>query len=342
MDVSGSMAARRAEAESIAPLERAAHRRLFIEAARVLTISLAAATLLSMTARVFWLGDLAVHFPLQYAALALMAFLVFVGIRRPAWAALALGIAVANALGAAPALAASAPQEAQALMQGDEPPVRLRMVSINVLYRNREYRQVTDFILRERPDAVALMEISDTWRREIATLGRDYPYRYETRGSSGRGVSLWSRFPLRDAAVLDIGSDYEPAIQATLLVSGRPVRVFVVHAAWPVTPELTTLRNRQLQAVAQYARETRTLPLVVLGDLNISPFSPHFQRMLREGGLRSASAGFGWYPTWPTYMPVAGIQIDHALVSERIRVQAFECGSLEGSDHRPIRVDLAL
>jgi hypothetical protein len=52
-----------------------------------------------------------------------------------------------------------------------------------------------------------------------------------------------------------------------------------------------------------------------MGDLNVSPFSPHFQALLSGGNLKSAAQGFGWQPTWPTFLPPAGIQIDHALTA---------------------------
>jgi endonuclease/exonuclease/phosphatase (EEP) superfamily protein YafD len=81
---------------------------------------------------------------------------------------------------------------------------------------------------------------------------------------------------------------------------------------------------------------------VVLGDLNITAFSPHFQSLLAQSGLRSAVPGMQWLPTWPTFLPIAGIQIDHALVSPGITVRGVERGPRVGSDHWPLVVDLAL
>ena len=56
--------------------------RRILAAGALLTLSLLAATLLATTAGVFWLGDLAVHFPVQYAGLALLVFRLFLD--RPA------------------------------------------------------------------------------------------------------------------------------------------------------------------------------------------------------------------------------------------------------------------
>ena len=219
--------------------------------------------------------------------------------------------------------------------------MRLRVVSINVLYANDDHDGVLDFLRRERPDAVALMEMNPSWRAAMAPLQKDYPFHYQTIGIGSRGITFWSRLPMREASVLPLGVRQEPAIQATLQVQERQIRVFAVHTTWPMAPNSAARRNAQLEKLADQARAV-TLPLVVVGDLNISPFSPHFQRLLKDGGLRSGADGFGWQPTWPSFMPPAGIQIDHALVNSRVVVEHFSAGGAVGSDHLPIVADLVL
>lgn len=220
-------------------------------------------------------------------------------------------------------------------------PVRVRIVALNVFYANGDYKRVGDFLRRERPDAVVLSEMNQDWRRALSPVEKDYPHRYQTLGPSGRGVTFWSRHPLKDAGVLPIGVRAEPAIQATLQLQGRELRVFSVHTTWPLAPASARRRNLQLTRLAEQAHAV-TLPLVVMGDMNISSFSPHFERLLADGRLRSAAEGFGWQPTWPTFMPPAGIQIDHALVNSRVAVEHFSRGPSLGSDHLPIVADLVL
>jgi endonuclease/exonuclease/phosphatase (EEP) superfamily protein YafD len=309
-----------------------------------LTLSLLFASLLATTAGSFWLGDLAVHFPVQYAALALLLFVVFLVVRRPVWAALALAIAAFNAMSAAPALATRPPPAPAASARGvGGDPVRVRIASINVLYTSSQFQRVADFIHRERPDAVVLVEMTAEWRQGLARVEREFPHRYETHGPGGRGVHLWSRLPMKDVGELAIGVRQEPAIQATLTApGGRSLRLFGVHTSWPMAPRSANRRNEQLEELARHARATTSLPLVVVGDLNVSPFSPHFRHLLEAGRLRSAADGFGWQPTWPSFLLPAGIQIDHALVSPAVTVKAFSRGPFDGSDHRPIVVDVLL
>lgn len=336
-----SLAEARAHGEFIAVRDQAV-RRGILSVGLVLTLTLLAATLCAAGARDFWLFDLATHFRVQYAAMGLFGFILLLVARAPAWALLALIVASWNAMYAAPSLMTHhppRPRVAGEAATGD--PVRLRVASINVLYSNDEYSRVADFVQRDRPDAVAMLEMTSKWRQALAGLDKIYPHRYQTTGVGGRGITLWTRLPMKDVSVLPIGIRQEPAIQATLEVQGREVRVFAIHLTWPVAPASARRRNEQLELLAERARAV-TLPLVVMGDMNISPFSPHFQQLLVDGRLHSAAEGFGWQPTWPSFLPPAAIQIDHALVNSHVVVEHFNRGAPTGSDHLPIVADLVL
>jgi endonuclease/exonuclease/phosphatase (EEP) superfamily protein YafD len=335
------LAEARAHGEFIAVRDQAV-RRGILSVGVVLTLTLLAATLCAAAARDFWLCDLAVHFRVQYAAMGLFGFILLLVVRAPAWALLALCVASWNAMYAAPALMThpvNLPRTAGEAATGD--PVRLRVASINVLYSNDEYSKVAAFVQRERPDAVAMSEMNAKWRRALAGLDKIYPHRYQTIGVGGRGMTFWTRLPMKDVSVLPIGVRQEPAIQATLDVQGREVRIFAVHTTWPMAPASARRRNQQLELLAEHARAV-TLPLIVMGDMNITSFSPHFQQLLVDGRLRSAAEGFGWQPSWPTFFMPAGIQIDQALVNSRVAVEHFRRGGTTGSDHLPIVADLVL
>lgn len=341
--MSGSVPAERGAHGGFSALRDQAFQRRILAATGLLTLSLLGATLIATTAGGFWLGDLAVHFPVQYAGLALILFVAFLIASRPGWAALALAIAAFNTMSAAPVLAARPPAAPPAVARGPGDPVRVRVASLNVLYTSGQYQRVADFIHHERPDAVVLMEMTEEWRHGLAGLARDFPYHYETHGVGIRGMNLWSRLPIKDVGVLPIGVRQEPAIQATLTTpQGRSLRLFGVHATWPMAPPSAERRNQQFARLAQVARATTSLPLLIVGDLNVSPFSPYFKQLLAMGGLRSAATGYGWEPTWPSFLLPLGIQIDHALVNPATTVETFRRGAGVGSDHRPIVVDILL
>jgi endonuclease/exonuclease/phosphatase (EEP) superfamily protein YafD len=300
----------------------------------ILTLSALVATLGSAAALRFWLADLAVHFRLQYAALALAGCLILAVSGHAPWAALAFLIAAIQALICAPLLNSRAQAAASTDLAAC---VALRVVAINVWYRNHQFQRVIDFIARERPDVALLAEVTAEWEQALAPLVEKYAHRYTTRGRRGTGLLLLSRWPMQ-AAVLPGFSDFEPAVAATLRINDRSLELLSVHTSWPLGPKSSVLRDRQLALIDEFARR-QTQPLIVLGDLNVSPFSPHFQALLAGSKLKSAAQGFGWQPTWPTFLPPAGIQIDHALTSAGVFITSFRRGSGVGSDHLPIIID---
>jgi endonuclease/exonuclease/phosphatase (EEP) superfamily protein YafD len=80
--------------------------------------------------------------------------------------------------------------------------------------------------------------------------------------------------------------------------------------------------------------------VIIAGDLNLSPWSPYYARLVRETGLADIRKGFGLLPTWPTHLRPMMIPIDHCLVSPDISVSRVRTGEHIGSDHLPLIVDL--
>jgi endonuclease/exonuclease/phosphatase (EEP) superfamily protein YafD len=83
-------------------------------------------------------------------------------------------------------------------------------------------------------------------------------------------------------------------------------------------------------------------PVLLLGDLNASPWSYPFRRLLEGSGLRDGSLGRGFQPTWPTGLWPLLIPLDHSLHSAGIGIQDRIVGPAVGSDHYPVIVDFTV
>lgn len=219
-------------------------------------------------------------------------------------------------------------------------PDRLRVVSFNVLAANESYEAVMEFIGSADADIVFLHESSLPWEEaaEAADLG------YRVVKSRDEDHIFGTLVMVRgEAEVQSFGfTEQEPRSVEVLLTleSGRRVAVLGVHPLAPVTERTAGLRDAQMTYAARWAAG-QDVPAVVAGDLNSSPWSHAFRRLLDEGGLHDSQRGFGLQVSFPASSnPVFRIAIDHVLVSDSIEVVDRRLGPANGSDHFPVIADL--
>lgn len=313
--------------------------------AGLLAIGLVASSLLALVARWFWWADLLVHFRVQYVALALLLGVLAAWRRRRVWLAAAAIALLLNAppvlrswllppAHAVPAIAPAGDADARAW-------ARVRIGAANLLWHNRSHDDALRWARGADADVLVFVEVDPHWYVALQALRTRYPYEYAESRPGWSGTLVLSRWPLRHVARLDTGSPRTQDSVLDVLMPRHPWRLIAVHATWPLGPAVSGWRAADLAAIAATARAS-TLPVVATGDFNLSPWSPHFEALLRAGTLRDAAAGRGWQPTWPTFLPPLGIQIDHVLVSPSVAVNSFGVGTIEGSDHRPVLADLLL
>ncbi|MEW5986828.1 MAG: endonuclease/exonuclease/phosphatase family protein [Chloroflexota bacterium] len=288
------------------------------------------ASILGFFGRFWWVFDLVSHFRLQYFGLLLINAVLFLLGRRPRPATVAGLVAAVNFLPLLPFLART-PRE----QTGDQ---SWRALFINVNRYNRAYARIHTLIGRLKPDFVILAETDAGWLPEFEKLQADYPYWHGRLGSqSSSGVYLFSRIPLQNVQALDFGLTPRPLIVAQMELDGRPFTLIGAHPHSPTGPLRTARRNRQMAELAQYAL-AQPGEVMVMGDLNISPWSPFFQQFIRTSGLRDGRRGFGLKLTWPTIFPFLRIPIDHCLTSAGVTIHRFDTGPFIGFDHFPIVV----
>jgi endonuclease/exonuclease/phosphatase family metal-dependent hydrolase len=158
---------------------------------------------------------------------------------------------------------------------------------------------------------------------------------------------VYSRYPLDQARFMDLGEQGSVNVSASLRSPAGPVGFYAVHLASPTSVAATRTRNRQLQALAGLLSAARagnpgSQPQVLVGDLNVTPFSPRFPAFLEEAGMVDARRGRGWQGTWPAAIPPLRIPIDFCLVDRASRVTGIKRGPRVGSDHLPLEVQLRI
>lgn len=281
--------------------------------------------------------DLLAHFKVQYLSVAVAA-LVFFGLKRqPAWIALSLSGVLLNLAVILPWYFPIAPAQAA---QAAQPAQTLRVLTANVQVKNRNTAPLLALIRRENPDLVAVIETNRQWLQDLQAIESTFPYSVQSRNAEGFGVALYSKYPLTADVVATPTQSVFDFVVATVQTPNKSVAVMAVHPPPPIRPPLFKERNQQLQLFNRYAQRTK-LPIVLMGDLNITPWSPLYQQFARTANLRNSRQGFGILPTWSTKLSPLMIPIDHCMVSPEIRVTATRRGPAIGSDHLPLIVDLA-
>ena len=100
-------------------------------------------------------------------------------------------------------------------------------------------------------------------------------------------------------------------------------------------------RNDQLAALPAVVKEQK-YPVLLIGDLNTTPWSSHFKRLVNKSGLKNSMKGFGHQPSWPSDQFFLRIPLDHILHAPEIAIHNRMILKDVGSDHFPVIVDFAL
>lgn len=297
------------------------------------------ATLAALGAEVSEFLALFSHFAVQYLLIQLAATIVFLSVRQWPLAFTALLIALPNLVAVGPYL--------PGLIKAVPPPVStqtpIRLVSANLLARLEDPAATLAYQTQANPDVLVLSELTPRWREKLGVLERRYPYfALRTRWNSW-GIGVYSRYPMEEVKNLDLGDNLSSHLSFRLVIGEGKVQIYAVHLASPPSTRSAPLQSTQLEKLgALLALPESALPTLVVGDFNSTPYSPAFQSLLRQTGLRDARRPFGLHITWPVWPLPIWIPIDHCLVRGSLEVGRVSIGTRTGSDHFPLECDFSL
>jgi len=284
------------------------------------------ATLLALLAPLGWPFELFSHFRVQYLAAALLLAVLLAWRRRAVAAVLALVVAIWHAFPAVPASDAAAAADCAG--------PAFTVATVNVQFSNTRREAFRAWLATQPADFLVIQEVTPAWAAELEAQ-TVYPHRHVLTRDDPYGLAVLSRWPLESVTLVDLAGDGLPSLAGVVDTGGQRIRFLGLHTHWPLTPALAAARDEALQGAAQLA-STAELPVVVLGDLNLTPDSPAFDRLIEQAGLRDVMWGRGWRPTWLASVWPLALRIDHVLVSSGLCVEHAEVGPALGSDHRPV------
>jgi endonuclease/exonuclease/phosphatase (EEP) superfamily protein YafD len=324
------------------PIARAVGRwfadRLWAFTAAITTV-LVATTLLSLLARRFWLADLCANLRVQQVLGVMLVALVACCFLRWRWVAVQAILLAIHLPWLLPSM------QPNARFDSRSPDVTVMLA--NVWTANQNHQAIVDQIRQADPDVFAVLELGTKLSHELQqTFGSMYSDRLVIPSDAGNfGISLFSRYPLSTVQRFQLDDSPLESIAATVRKDEQSYRIFVTHPLPPIGAQRFSRRNSHLHQlasrVADYRQRHRDIPVIIIGDLNVTPWSPIFADFAATAGVRRAVHGNGLTPTWyalPNF--TCGLALDHGLICERLDCVSQVVSEHFGSDHRAVTLAL--
>lgn len=216
-----------------------------------------------------------------------------------------------------------------------------KLLHLNVYAPNTRYHDIAAMIRAYDPDVVDLMEYTEDSRKGLEATGVFKSYAYRFTGQAHLG--LYSRLPLKQTELVFIGPERVAnfaQLRTRIQLKSEQVTLILAHPQIPFGKHYTHQSLHFSTWIQE--RDSYGSNLIIAGDLNTTPWSPHFRQLIRQTKLRDSQKGFGLQPSWPAWAPWLGIPIDHVLLSQRLHILQRKVGPDVGSDHLPVFVELSV
>ncbi|MGK7922359.1 MAG: endonuclease/exonuclease/phosphatase family protein [Trichodesmium sp.] len=229
-------------------------------------------------------------------------------------------------------------------------------ILIHNLYggRNSQYSQIAKMVRTENPDIAIFLEPTNRWIQNLQTLSDILPNSINSVSQSTHGIiAIYSKIPLKNYSI-EFFAPNRPTIITEFNINQKVINLIATHPTIPIKRNTFKKRNQILEELAKYIQQLND-PVILAGDLNTTMWSPYYQKLERETGLRNSRLGFGILPTWSAKKDGNSIvfdilyrffqiPIDHCLITSEIKVVNVETkanlSSELGSDHIPLITDL--
>lgn len=277
--------------------------------------------------------DIFAQFTVQFACVTAAAALAMLMPRFKFLAALVLMIASIAGYGAWPhAVSGGRPQQMGALGSNEQV---LTVASFNTHTESSNLVQIEASIRSTKADVIVLLELDKTELPMLDNLRKEWPFQFPCHGVDDHcKMAIISRTPLSDTSARSIW-DGPPNIRAKLGADFGNLTIVGVH----------TIRFPHSRAQLKQARELVksleqiTGPVIVAGDFNATPYSRVITTIVSGSGLVRHT----YLPTWPAWIRLPQLAIDHMFASPAIRPLGKQTvGEPATSDHFPIIMTFAV
>lgn len=215
----------------------------------------------------------------------------------------------------------------------------------NVQTSNRDYARVLERIREVDPDIVILQEVDERWIEAMGELRERFGEHYELPREDNFGIAVYATSIAMDLVMpgLDYANVPSVAIQLGNEEGDTLGWLLATHPVPPVNADYLLQRNQHIGSIADWAEHLGG-PVAVVGDLNMTPWSPTMRRLEWGTGMRHSRRGEGILTSWPyqsVLMTPFRIPLDHALAGRGWMAHNTRTLESIGSDHLPLLVDIS-
>lgn len=196
-------------------------------------------------------------------------------------------------------------------------------------------------------DVAVLLETGLDFQPLVDSLKAEYPYQVLHLENSPFGMAILSRWEVLEkssffASEGTVFPQYELLIQAP---TGDRFLLYALHFPPPLAPQLAEAHEVLLGELIERL-QAKKYPALVVGGLNLTPYSQNYTRLMKLTGLRDSAGLSPWQHTWPSWtvnlFSPLGIRIDHCLVSTTFSLVSRERLEDLNSDHLPVKCVLQI
>ena len=188
-------------------------------------------------------------------------------------------------------------------------------------------------------DIVVIQEAGASAKKMANELGTLYPFQIQEARDHAFGTIILSRHEFTDMEKItfpDLPYDnLIPRITIHPPQFKQPVTIFPLHAVPPMGDDTWSQRNTELGRISRQVGYDTTPHRIMMGDWNITPYSPFFADLLKDSGLTWKIGALMPVPTWPTIGMswLMQIKIDHILSDESLVLADIKRENPAYSDH---------
>ena len=311
--------------------------KLLDRGAMFLALFLFAFFAISFGADYHWISERYTHTLPQYSFFGLIFFLYFAVQKYWKWASLMLMVVIISFYGTMTAIHYAPEVKANA-----NP---LKIAIYNKLYYLGDHREMEQWIKTENPDLIAIQEANLKTLEMTKTL-ESYPYVVHKLVQNPFGMIFLSKHPIVTSKIQDMraGPQENFFIHALIQIENYPaLSIYTVHTAPPVSHIYFEQRNKEFEEIIKAIKKDDNQNIVLLGDLNVTPYSPYFKNILNQTDLKNEYTSLMPPPTWTSFRHyIMQIPIDHILHKGDLHLVEKYSGPAMGSDHYPLIATFAL